>query len=200
VHVSLLEAQIFMLDFQAARWTIKGEVAPQAGNNHPTIAPMGVFRTADGHINLAPAGDPMYRRCCEVLKAPELVADERFGTARRRVEHRDALNAAIEAYTVTAPTTHWVAVMNDAGVPCGPIYRMDEVFADPQVRHLQMAMPVEHPALGRIDLVHQAVEMSRTPARLDRASPECGEHTDQILAEFGLSATEVEELRAAGAI
>jgi crotonobetainyl-CoA:carnitine CoA-transferase CaiB-like acyl-CoA transferase len=200
VHSSLVESQIFMLDFQASRWTVKGEVAPQAGNNHPTIIPTGVFKTADGHINLAPAGDTMYRRFCGVLGADELLSDERFSTPANRLENRDALNAAIDAYTVKASSDHWVQTMNDAGVPCGPIYQMDEMFADPQVQHLQMATPVQHPTLGQLDVVNQAVSMSRTKSVIDVPSPECGEHTDEILAEFGLNAREIQALKSAAAV
>ena len=200
VHTSLLEAQIQMLDFQASRWTIKSEVAPQAGNNHPTIIPTGVFETRNGHINLAPSGDVMYRRMSEVLGAPELLEDARFETPRSRSENRDALNQAIEAYTVTKSSEAWVELMNEAGVPCGPIYSVDQTFADPQVQHLGMALPVPHPTLGEVPVINQAVTMSRTPARIDRAAPECGEHTDEILAEFGLGAEEIGALREARAI
>ncbi len=200
VHSSLLESQIFMLDFQASRWTIKGEVAPQAGNNHPTIIPTGVFRTSDGYINLAPSGDMMFRRMCEAIGAPELQGDDRFATPAARSEHRDALNAAIESYTVAKSSADWVSTMNDAGVPCGPIYAINEVFDDPQVRHLGMARGVSHPTLGEVKLVDQAVMMSRTPSDINRATPDCGEHTDEILAEFGLNDEEIAALREAGAI
>lgn len=200
VHTSLLESQIFMLDFQAARWTIEGEVAPQAGNNHPTIIPTGVFETADGHVNLAPSGDAMFGRFARALGAEALLEDPRFQTPAGRSRHRDALNAEIEARTRAASAAHWIEIMNEAGVPCGPIYRIDEVFTDPQVRHLRMATPVEHPVLGTIEIVNQAVEMTRTPARIDVPCPECGEHTDEILGEFGLGEDEIDALRAAGAI
>ena len=200
VHSSLLEAQIFMLDFQAARWTIKGEVPPQAGNNHPTIIPTGVFRTTDGYINLAPSGDVMFQRMSEAIGAPELLEDERFATPAGRSQHRDALNAAIESYTAGKSSTDWVEVMNEAGVPCGPIYAIDEVFADAQVSHLGMARAVQHPTLGEVKLVDQAVMMSRTPSDINRASPDCGEHTDEILSEFGLTEGEIAALRESGAI
>lgn len=200
VHTSLLEAQIFMLDFQGSRWTLKGEVAPQAGNNHPTIIPTGVFKSRDGYINLAPSGDMMFRRMSEALSAPELLADVRFSTPDQRSKNRDSLNSVIESYTIAKPSAEWVATMNRAGVPCGPIYAINEVFDDEQVKHLGMARTVVHSTLGEIRLVDQAVMMSRTPSDISVASPECGEHTDEILAEFGLSEGEVSSLRAVGAI
>jgi len=196
VQSSLLAAQISMLDFQAARWLIGGEVPGQAGNNHPTSVPTGVFATADGHINIAAAGNEMFRRLSLALGAEALVADPRYATDKDRYRHRDALNAAIEEITRTMPSAAWIEILNRAGVPSGPIYRMDEVFADPQVRHLGIVQPVEHGTLGRLDLVGQPVTLSRTPSALHRASPERGEHTDEVLHELGYDDNEIAALRA----
>ena len=196
VHTSLLEAQIAMLDFQAARWTIGGEVPPQAGNNHPTGIPTGVFETADGHINVAAAGEHLFARLCRAIGAEEFLADPRFRDGHARYENRDALNEALDARTREASSAHWVERLNEAGVPCGPIYSVDETFADPQVRHLDMAKPVEHPALGEVRVIDHAVNMSRTPPRMRRASPEAGEHTGEVLAEAGYSPAEIADFRA----
>ncbi|MBM3139867.1 MAG: CoA transferase [Chloroflexi bacterium] len=202
VHTSLLEAQIAMLDFQAARWLIGRERPPQAGNNHPTAIPTGVFATADGHINIAASGNEMFRRLCGALGSPELLGDERFRSGGSRLKHRDELNAALEAYTSTRPSAEWVERLNAAGVPCGPIYFVDETLSDPQVRHLGIATPVEHAALGRLEVVGQPVHLERTPqpAVLRRPPPEPGEHTDEVLAELGLAASEVASLRERGVV
>jgi len=195
VESSLLAAQIAMLDFQAARWTIAKEVPEQAGNDHPTSIPTGVFRTRDGHINIASAGDEIFGRLCKALGKPDLAEHPDYKTGRLRSQNRVALNAAIEAVTVGRDSAEWIDKFNAAGVPAGPIYRMDQVFADPQVRHLGIAQPVDHPTLGRMELVGQAVTLSRTPSRLRTASPEAGEHTDAILRELGYSDGDIATLR-----
>ncbi|MSP68142.1 MAG: CoA transferase [Alphaproteobacteria bacterium] len=200
VQSSLLQAQIFMLDFQAARWLMKGEVAGQAGNNHPTSIPTGVFETADGHINLGVAGTAIWIRFCDALGQPELAADPRFATTKARSDHRDALSAVINAATRTGTSAEWIERMNQAGVPCGPINRIDQVFADPQVRHLGMAQSVNSPALGEIAIIGQPVQLSRTPSRLAAPPPAYGEHTDELLGEIGFDAAARADLRRRGVI
>lgn len=200
VHTSLLEAQIAMLDFQGSRWTIAGEVAPQAGNNHPTGIPTGVFKTADGHINIAASGGNMFARLCTALRAPELLTDDRFSSSPARYQNRDELNGIIDTYTEKAASAHWVDLLNEAGVPCGPIYSIDQTFADPQVQHLEMTKSVAHATLGDVHIVDQAVNMSRTPAQMRLATPECGEHTDEVLGEAGYGEAEIRAFRGAGVI
>ncbi len=195
VQSSLLGAQIAMLDFQAARWLIGHEVPGQAGNDHPTSIPTGVFPTADGHINIAASGDEIYRRFCNAIGAPELAQRAEFASGKLRSQNRAALNAAIADITRTRPSAGWVEALNAAGVPCGPIYAMNEVFADPQVKHLNITRKAVHPVLGEVEVVGQAVEFSRTPWSVRSATPEPGEHTDQILRELGYWQSEIARLK-----
>ncbi len=195
VQTSLLAAQIAMLDFQAARWLMKGEVAPQAGNNHPTSIPTGVFKTADGHINIAASGDAIWERLCKALGVPEIAGREDFSTGPKRSENRDAVNAEIEKQTQDKPSAELIELLNEAGIPCGPIYSIDQVFADEQVKHIGMEHPVEHPELGSFNVVGQAVRMSGAQPRTGLATPMRGQHTDEVLAEFGFGADEIADLR-----
>jgi crotonobetainyl-CoA:carnitine CoA-transferase CaiB-like acyl-CoA transferase len=199
VDTSLLAASIAILDFQAARWTVDGVVPPQAGNNHPTGMPTGMFETADGYMNIAASGNVMYKRMCDALGADDIFADERFAEGPGRSEHRDALHDAISAYTRTRPREEWIAALNKAGVPCGPVYNIDQTFADPQVKHLGMAAKVDHPTRGEMELVGQPVRFHRTPWQLRSATPEMGEHTEAILTELGYSEADIKNLGESGA-
>ncbi len=196
VQSSLLAAQISMLDFQAARWTIGREVPGQAGNDHPTSIPTGVFATADGHINIAAAGNEIYRRLCVALGRPELADDAAFNTDKKRSANRKALNAAIAAVTVGRTSAEWIELLNKAGVPGGPIYTMDQVFADPQVQHLGITRKVAHPALGDVEVIGQPIALSRSKWEVRTPTPEAGEHTDSILAGLGYDAAAIAGLRA----
>ncbi len=200
VSTSLLESQIAMLDFQASRWTMDGEVPQQAGNHHPTLLPMGAFPTADGHVNLAAPNSHRFGQLCNALDIPALADEPAYATSADRSTNRDALNAAIAEQTALQPTAHWVEVLNKVGIPCGPIYSIDQTFADPQVQHLGMAVPVDHAQLGQIDIVRHAVNLSRTPHRVRTPAPDRGEHTDQLLREAGLNNDQIAALRDAGAI
>jgi formyl-CoA transferase len=199
VQTSLLQAQIFMLDFQAARYLVSGEVAGQAGNNHPTGAPTGVFRTTDGYVNIAPT-PVMWRRFCKAIDREDLIEHPSYATPKDRRNHRDELNKLIGQITATMTSNAVVERLNRAGIPCGPIYTIDQTFADLQVRHLGLAQDVDSPALGSIKLVGQPVTLSRTPSRLVSSAPEYGEHTDEILTEFGYSSEDIARFRQAGTI
>ena len=200
VQVSLLAAQIAMMDFQAARYLMEGEVPGQAGNNHPTSIPTGVFATADGYVNIAASGNPIWARLARALGLDALLDDPRFANGAARSEHREALNAAIEGVTRTGTSAHWVEALAAAEVPCGPVYSMDQVFADPQVRHLGMAPTVRHPELGEVALVGQAVKLSRTPAALRTATAAQGADTDAVLRELGYAEAEIGAMRTDGVI
>jgi crotonobetainyl-CoA:carnitine CoA-transferase CaiB-like acyl-CoA transferase len=200
VQSSLLQAQIFMLDFQAARWLMNGEVPRQAGNNHPTSIPTGVFATADGHINIAAAGQPMWLRLCTALGADELTKKSEYATPQQRSSNRDAVNADLARHFAGKTSAEWIARLNAAGVPCGPINSIDQVFADPQVKHLGIAQRIEGQGEQGMTVVGQPVILSRTPSQARRPPPERGEHTDELLKEFGYSADEIASLRRANAI
>ncbi len=200
VQTSLLESMIAMMDFQAARWTIDHEVPEPAGNHHPLGVPMGCFPTADGYVNLGAPGGRLLRSLCDVLGLPDLPSDPRFDSGEKRSANRAELNALITDRLGTRSTAAWVEALNDAGVPCGPVYRMDEVFADPQVQYLAMTEPVDHPALGRLEILRNAVRMSDGPATVRTPSPDPGAHTDEVLAELGYEPAEIDRLRGQGAI
>ncbi|MBP0637736.1 MULTISPECIES: CaiB/BaiF CoA-transferase family protein [unclassified Cupriavidus] len=198
VQTSLLEAQIAMLDFQAAQWLIDGKVPAQSGNEHPLTVPTGVFATQDGYLNIAAIGQTMWKRLCEALEVPHLVDEPGMGSDPERVRNRDAVNAAIEAALRGRTTAEWTERLLKAGVPCGPIHSIDQVFADAQVRHLGMAWPMRHAELGDVSLVGQPMRLSRYPREAPpRMAPEQGGDTDTILAELGYSAARIAELRAA---
>jgi formyl-CoA transferase len=200
VQTSLLEAMIAMLDFQATRWLIAGEVPPQAGNDHPTSFPTGVFETSDGLVNIAATGDRMFRDFLRVLGAEELAEDERFKTQRGRGIHRDAIREIAQEKLRGNTSAHWIEAFNAVGVPCGPVLSIDQVFADPQVQHLKLAQAIESPRHGSLTLVRSPVRLSRTNTALRKASPTPGGDTADVLGEYGYSADEIEALAAAGAI
>ena len=202
VHTSLLEAQIFMLDFQASRWLQAHEVAKQAGNDHPTGIPTGLFPAADGQINIAASGDNLYKRFCEAAEAPQLLTDPDYATGPARSKNRKQLNATISEITKQKSSNYWIELLNEVGVPCGPVYTIDETFGDPQVVHLEMARPMDHKRLGELQVVGQAINMTRTPepARMRIPTPDLGEHNDEILRELGYNQGDIADLRAAGAI
>jgi crotonobetainyl-CoA:carnitine CoA-transferase CaiB-like acyl-CoA transferase len=201
VTSSLLQAQIFMLDFQGSRWLNAGEVPGQAGNNHPTSIPTGVFKTRDGYINIATAGGTTWKRLCHAIGAEALVQKPEYATSAARSKNRDALNAEIETFLANGTCAEWVERINAAEVPCGPIYAINQVYSDPQVKHLRLVEDIETgDGRGVLHFVGQPVTLKRTPSRLVAPPPERGEHTDAVLREFGFTDAEIEGLRKAKVI
>jgi crotonobetainyl-CoA:carnitine CoA-transferase CaiB-like acyl-CoA transferase len=200
VHTSLLEAQVFMLDFQASRWLMNKEIAKQAGNDHPTGTPTGVFPSSDGHFNIAAASQRVWERMCDAMGKPEWKEKAEWSTRTKRGADRAALNAAIGEITRHKPSAHWVELFEEAGVPCGPINTIDQVFADPQVQHLGIAAPVSSSKKGDFHLVASPLNMEGLPKTIRSATPEAGEHTLEILRSIGYGDAQIETMRAAGAI
>jgi formyl-CoA transferase len=200
VHTSLLQAMVTMLDFQATRWLMGGTIPPQAGNDHPTNIPTGVFKTRDGYINIAASGEHMFRRLCAALGAEGLVDDPRFRTLDDRSRNRHELTAELEKLLAQKPSHEWVETLNAKGVPSGPILNVKEVFENEQVKHQGLAQPVRHPVLGEIRIQGLPVVLSRTPGAVRTSAPEPGEHTDQILAELGCSPEEIERFHKDGVV
>jgi crotonobetainyl-CoA:carnitine CoA-transferase CaiB-like acyl-CoA transferase len=200
VQSSLLQAGIALMDFQAARYLMNGEVPEQVGNDHPTSMPTSAYRTADGYINMGASGDGMWTRLCKAIGRTDLLERADFRSQADRARNRAALNAVLNETFGGRTSAAWIGILNEAGVPCGPIYAVDKVFDDPQVRHLEAAAPVEHPTLGTIRLVNQAAKLSRTPASLATATPERGEHTEEVLHELGYGTADIVRLREARVI
>ena len=195
VQTSLLQSQIFMLDFQAARYAMNGEIPVQAGNNHPTSIPTGVFKTKDGFINIAASGEAIWQKLAIALGHAEWISEPEFSTAEARSQNRSKLGDRLDECTKTKTTSDWIAILNNDGVPCGPIYSIDEMFADPQIRHLQISQAVTNSQSKEIPVLTQPLSLSRTPSKLDKAAPLIGEHTDKILDELGYKQNEINYLR-----
>ncbi len=200
VHTSLLESQIAMLDFQAARWLLEKDLPQQAGNNHPTSIPTGVYPTRDGHINIAASGSVIFKRLCQAFKREDWLENPKFASGEERSIHRDELHEEMSKVTVTFSSKEAIVLLNAAEVPCGPINAIDEVFEDPQVKHLGMAHPVKHPKLGDIKILSQPVKLARTPFQMRSAAPDEGEHTEEILGELDFAPAQIADLRERGVI
>ena len=200
VQTSLIEAGITLMDFQATRWLMDKKVPPQEGNNHPTNTPMGLFPTADGFLNIAATSNKNFQTFCKLIDREKMATDPRFATMALRGRNKEALNELIAAALRARTTREWFEIIVAAGLPCGPVYSIKDVFADPQVETLRIARPVEHPRLGNIDLVAQPCEMTGFDRAIRTATPDIGEHNDEILGALGYDADAIEKLKAAGAI
>jgi formyl-CoA transferase len=198
LHTSLLQAMLYMMDFQTARWTLDGEIPGQAGNFHPTSIPTGVYKTQDGHINIAVFGGKIWERFCEALGAPEWIQDERSASKLGRSKNRNWLNLEIEKKLEHDTSDHWIDKLNAAGVACGRINNIQEAFEEPQVKHLGMLQKVVSPHLGEQTLMGQPVTLTRTPSKIARSTPKRGEHTEEILRELGIQPDHLSRMKEAG--
>jgi len=200
VTTSLLESMIFMLDFQAARYLKDKEVAKQAGNDHPTSIPTGVFPTSDGFINIAASSSRVWERMCEAIGRPDWKEKKEWKAVQDRSKDRKAIHDAISQETKKKPSNQWIETFEEAGVPCGPIYDIGQVFADPQVQHLGIARPMKSPELGTFDIVGSAINLSGVPKDIRMATAPAGAHSAEVLREAGYSDQEIEALRAKGIV
>jgi len=200
VQVDLLGAQIGVMDFQAARWLVNRDVPGQVGNDHPTIAPMGLFQSSDGHVNVAAGGQRMFARLCAAIGREDLCGDPQFDSGKARLRNRAAVNAEIGRAIRTRTSAEWVELLNEAGVPCGPVYSVDQTFEDPHVKTTGMAAPAVHPTKGPIALVGQPVRFAGLPFAVRSAAPRLSEHTDEVLQGLGMSEREIEGLKGEGIV
>jgi crotonobetainyl-CoA:carnitine CoA-transferase CaiB-like acyl-CoA transferase len=200
VHTSLLEVQIFMLDFQAARWLVAGEIANQAGNDHPTAIPLGVFPTADKPVNIAASTPRQWLTFVQLVNRPEWLEEPTWKTIEGRSADRARLNANIAEVTKTKPSAWWVATLEEAGIPCGPINNIREAFDDPQVQHLGMAMPIHSRVRGDVRIVASPMNLEGVETGVYRDAPRHGEHNEEILAEAGLTPAEIQALKDQGVL
>ena len=195
LHTSLLEAMVYMMDFQTSRWLIDGDEPGQAGNFHPTSIPTGVYKARDGYINIAVFGSKIWERFCDILGAPEWVTDDRFKSKDGRSVNREALNQQINQRLALNDKAHWITLLNEGGVACGLINSLQEMFEDPQIRHLGIVRDAVSPHLGKQKLVGQPMTLSRTPSQISRTAPRRGEHSDEVLQELGYSASELASMK-----
>jgi crotonobetainyl-CoA:carnitine CoA-transferase CaiB-like acyl-CoA transferase len=200
VQTSLIESGLTLLDFQATRWLMDKKIPPQEGNNHPTNTPMGLFPTADSFLNIAATSNKNFKKFCQLIDREKMAADPRFATSALRGRNKEALNELIAGALRAKTSREWFEIIVAAGLPCGPVYSIKDAFADPQVRELRLARAVTHPRLGEIELVAQPCEMTGFDRAIRTATPELGEHNDEILASLGYKPDEIAKLKAAGAI
>jgi crotonobetainyl-CoA:carnitine CoA-transferase CaiB-like acyl-CoA transferase len=200
IDMALLDTQVAMLANLGANYLVTGKAPKRAGNAHQNIVPYQVFEVADGHLILAVGNDGQFLRLCQVAGCTELATDPRFARNADRVRHRDVLVPLLAQRLLTRPRSQWLADLDAAKVPCGPINDLAEVFADPQVRERRMTSVMSHPLTDRLELVSSPLKLSATPVQLRRPPPLLGQHTDEVLAEFGLDAASRAALRARGVI
>ena len=199
-EVSLTNGLVSLLAYIATNYFATGEAPARSGNDHPIAAPYGLFPTRDGQIALAPPDDEFFGRLMDALGEPALKTDPLYATQPARLVNRARINAIVGGRLAAHPTAHWVTVLNAAGVPCGPVNTIQDVFDDPQVLAQEMVMDVPHPCHGTVRMLGFPMKLSETPCQVRRPAPELGEHADEILTELGYGVTDLAALRANGVI
>jgi crotonobetainyl-CoA:carnitine CoA-transferase CaiB-like acyl-CoA transferase len=195
VSTALTDSMVSMLGFLATDYFATGETPRRTGNDHGIVAPYGLFDAADGKVAIAPSTEASYDKLLGALGLEGLRAHPDFSTNERRTANRDAINAQINRRTREKPVAHWVGVLNAAGVPCGRVMGVDEVFDDPQVRHQQMRLAVDDPRRGPLDLIGFPIKFARGPCAVRRPPPELGADTDSVLRGLGYADTAISALR-----
>jgi formyl-CoA transferase len=200
VHTSLMEAMLAMLDFQAVRWLMNGQVAKQVGNHHPTGVATGLFESKDGHINIAAAGQVMFERFCHAARRDDLMSDPRFANAKARTENREYVLGVIKEITRQKTSAEWMALFDEAEMPSGPVFSIDQTFADPQVQHLDMGQSVRSPVLGEMKLLGPPVCIDNQRPRITHTAPELGQDNEEILTSIGYTRAQIAELAQRGVV
>ena len=200
VQTSLIEAGLTLLDFQATRWTMDKKIPPQEGNNHPTNTPMGCFRTADGHINIVATSNKNFQIFCKLIDRENMSTDPRFASIAARRQNKETMNTMIADALQAKTTAEWFELIVAAELPCGPVYDIKQAFADPQVEALRIKRSVTHPRLGELDLVAQPCQITGFDREIRTATPDLGEHNDEILTSLGYSAEDIEKLKSSRVI
>jgi crotonobetainyl-CoA:carnitine CoA-transferase CaiB-like acyl-CoA transferase len=201
IDLALLDTQVAVLANQAMNYLVTGVAPQRLGNAHPNIVPYQVFAASDGHIIVAVGNENQYARLCEVIGRPDLASDEHFATNAARVNNRDELIAALGGIFLMRTMRQWLDALERAGVPCGPINTIADVFADPQVQARGMRLDLPHPALGSVPSVANPIKYSATPISYRSAPPMLGADTDEILRDIlGIAPAEIARMRKAGIV
>ena len=195
VDVSLLDSQVAWLTYRAGAYFASGEIPQPMGSGHPVIVPYQAFKAKDVFINIAVGNDQLWERFCKAVGLENVMNDPKFATNAKRVENREEIVKIISDLIVTRDGEEWLKILTDAGIPCGPIYTVDKIFADPQVLHREMVKELDHPKAGKIKVTGIPIKLSDTPGEVETAPPVLGQHTQEVLTELGYSDQDLEKLK-----